>query len=66
MKAVRIIYIIMNSIMIAACAVLAMLKTQSPQFALYLIAPIIVGGSIYSGPYCKSQKRFQKAYDDLY
>ncbi len=60
MKAVRIIYIIMNSIMIAACAALAMLKTQSPQFVLYLIAPILSAGVFIAALIIKTKSDFKK------
>jgi prepilin signal peptidase PulO-like enzyme (type II secretory pathway) len=60
MKAVRIVYIIMNAIMIAACVVLAILKIQSPQFALYLIAPIILAGVFIAALTVKSKSDFKK------
>ena len=60
MKAVRVIYIIMNSIMIAACAVLAILKIHSPQFALYLIAPIMSAGAFIAALIIKSKSDFKK------
>jgi hypothetical protein len=60
MKAVRIIYIIMNSIMIAACIALAILKTQSPYFALYLIAPILTAGAFIAALIVKSKSDFKK------
>ena len=60
MKAVRIIYIIMNAIMIAACAVLAILKINSAQFALYLIAPILSAGSLIAALVVKSKSDFKK------
>ena len=44
MKKAKMIYIIMNVIMILACAVLAAIKIGKGSWALYLIAPVIAAG----------------------